>query len=376
MNPSRRIRQLFGIPYPWRTALAWHWDYLRPSVHRPSPFDLLGPRSPLAADCTGRTASLVFLGDVMPIDSDLDLHVDPALRARISSADLVMVNCEAPLGGQTQCRGTRYLGESRRFGELLSELGIRTDRLLASVANNHAEDHGARGLLATAEFLEGIGCRVVGVRRGAGDAIAIPVDVAGLRIGVSAWTQWRNRPGPTSGARPWTPEDVSSADWARVRCELGLDLLVGFPHWDLEFRHFPQPETRSFASRLVEGRFDLVVGHHPHVVQPMERIGDALVLYSCGNAVPNSFCAGSWPAGLGVLLDVTVCGGDGPAHLGAYRVEPFLFDRVGQRADIRALGSSSQSSRRAQDRFDLLFPEVQPHADAMRVAPFVGLPGQ
>jgi poly-gamma-glutamate synthesis protein (capsule biosynthesis protein) len=358
MNPSRRIRRLFGIPYPWTTALTWYRDYLHPSVHCRSPFDLLGPRSPLVANCTGQTASVVFLGDVMPIDSDLDLHFDPALRARISSADLVMINCEAPLGGQTRCRGTRYMAEGRRFGNIMSELGIRTERVLVSVANNHAEDHGAGGLLATAEFLEGIGCRVVGMRRGGGDEIAHPVDVAGLHIGVSSWTHWRNRPGSTSDARPWTSEDVAAADWARVRCDFGLDLLVGFPHWDLEFRHFPQPETRAFASRLVEGGFDLVVGHHPHVVQPMERIGDALVLYSCGNAVPNSFCAGSWPAGLGVLLDVTVCGGDGPAHLSAYRVEAFLFGRVGRRADIRVLGSSSRLLQRAQGRFDLLFPEA------------------
>jgi poly-gamma-glutamate synthesis protein (capsule biosynthesis protein) len=358
MNPSRRIRQLLGVPYPWRTALAWYWDYLHPSVRRGSPFDVLGPRSSVAVDCTGQTASLVFLGDIMPIDSDLDLHVDPALRARISSADLVMVNCEAPLGGQMRCRGTRYLADGRRFGELLSELGIRTERVLVSVANNHAEDHGAGELLATVERLEGLGCRVVGVRRGAGDGIAFPVDVAGLRVGVSAWTRWRNRPGSASGARPWTSEDVSAIDWAQVRSELGLDLLVGFPHWDLEFRHFPQPETRAFALRLAKGGFDLVVGHHPHVVQPMERIDDALVLYSCGNAVPNSFCAGSWPAGLGVLLEVTLCGGDLPARLGAYRVDPFLFDRVGRRADIRALGPSPQSLRRARKRFELLFPEA------------------
>jgi hypothetical protein len=359
MNPSRRIRQLFGIPYPWRTALAWVGDYLRPSVHRPSPFDPLAPRSPLAADCTGRTASLVFLGDVMPIDPDLDLHVDPALRATISSADLVVVNCEAPLGGQTRCRGTRYMAEGRRFGNIMSELGIRTDRLLASVANNHAEDHGARGLLATAERLEGLGCRVVGIRRGADDEIAVPVDVAGLRVGISAWTHWRNRPRSTPGARPWTSADVSAADWAHVRREFGLDLLVGFPHWDLEFHHFPQSETRTFASQLTGRGFDLVVGHHPHVVQPMERIGDALVFYSCGNAVPNSFCSGSWPAALGALLEVTLCGGDVPAKLGAYRVVPFVFDRVGRRADLRALASSSRPLRRAQDRFDLLFPEAR-----------------
>ncbi|WP_204272961.1 CapA family protein, partial [Enterobacter hormaechei] len=78
------------------------------------------------------------------------------------------------------------------------------------------------------------------------------------------------------------------------------------PHWDWEFRHFPRLATRTLASRLAGHGFRLIVGHHAHVVQPFERIGDSLVAYGLGDFLGTALAWQPWPGRIGSILLVDV----------------------------------------------------------------------
>ncbi len=357
MTRSDPLRRALGSPYSWPNTLLWLWRYVHPSVSRPSDLVPLASSMPDAGGPATRAVTLAFLGDVMPTEPGLTVSVDAGFAALIGDADVVALNCEASLGRELRVRGTRLQGGVAEFKRRLSELGVHPDRVLVSLANNHAEDGGPESLLAAACELENLGCHVVGLRRNAEDRIVRAIAAGDLRAGIAAWTNWRNRPARDSELRPWTSGDARATDWAEVRRGLGIDLLIGFPHWDLEFRHFPSPATRACAKQLAARGFDLVVGHHPHVIQGVERFGDTAVLYSCGNAVSNAFCARRWPCRLGLLFEVRIrCEGE-RALLAGYRAEPFLFERRGSHATLKILSASGDVPERVKKRLSLLFPD-------------------
>lgn len=69
--------------------------------------------------------------------------------------------------------------------------------------------------------------------------------------------------------------------------------IVIFPHWGLELCTIPEPADRILAHRLIDAGADIIVGHHPHVIQPIEKYKGKYIVYSVGNFImPNSQVAG------------------------------------------------------------------------------------
>ena len=78
-------------------------------------------------------------------------------------------------------------------------------------------------------------------------------------------------------------------------------------HWGNEYTNEPTNSQRDIAKYLSDLGVDLIIGTHPHVVQPIEYVGDTLVIYSLGNFISNQLVVGLNPA-IGLLLgiDITV----------------------------------------------------------------------
>ncbi|MFM9434233.1 hypothetical protein ACFDR9_001287 [Janthinobacterium sp. CG_23.3] len=70
---------------------------------------------------------------------------------------------------------------------------------------------------------------------------------------------------------------------ARLRRQFPDRKLVAFMHWGYELARYPQPADREWARQAIDAGVDLVIGHHPHVVQGLERHGNGLIAYSLGN---------------------------------------------------------------------------------------------
>lgn len=232
---------------------------------------------------------VVSVGDLMFMGRDYDLGAFlPEWRSRYGDAFRIG-NLESPVAlshPPSSPRSFLRFNGSERFWEQIRAMGFHA----LSVANNHSFDMGEEGLRETCERLEREGILPVG-------ASFVRESVtrhAGHRIGCLAYTFGTNRependaverfPFHRSDAASRKAEIVASIRALGERC----DLVILALHWGYECETSPDPDVRRLARELVEAGADLLLGSHPHVVQPVERIaraerGDALVLYSQGN---------------------------------------------------------------------------------------------
>lgn len=233
--------------------------------------------------------------------------VAPLLR----SADLTFGNLECALSEEGRPIPKQFSFKADPAAAL-GMAGAGFD--LLSLANNHSMDCGREGLLETQAALAGRGIRSVGAGRDAAEAAApVILEHGGLRIAFLA----RTMVAPEGVIYREDAPGVAALDPERIEDEVRAarrqaDLVVVSLHWGIEYARQPQEEQRRLARRLVDAGACLVLGHHPHALQPVERYRGGLIAYSLGNFV---FDAG--PKGRqGAILRCTLtAGGVGSAEL-------------------------------------------------------------
>jgi poly-gamma-glutamate synthesis protein (capsule biosynthesis protein) len=203
----------------------------------------------------------------------------PALRA----ADWGFANLEFPVAEPGWVRPGRA-AEFHHDPELapaLARAGVR----VVSLANNHLMDCGERGLIRTLET-----CRAAGLEAiGAGTCLEearrpASFESAGRRVRVLAYAT-PSENAATASRAGFAPleESVVRADLERWRGE--AEVLVVSAHWGSMYVDYPPPRVIEWAERLESWGADLVLGHHPHVLQGFRRRGRALILFSLGDGV-------------------------------------------------------------------------------------------
>ena len=265
-----------------------------PSLAAPSP----AAPSP-AAPAPARAAppgplELAFVGDiilgkyVLRDYADLVAGRDPFGPTReLLDADVLVGNLETPLVATRPARSPIYIGY--RFGadaeaaKVLARAGF--DAL--SVANNHALDLLREGLEQTPTVLRDLDIAAVGGARADGDPVAlVTLERAGWRIGLLAATSYVNTaPGPDDPALPLFKTRAIPGRLAPHLRAARADhhLLIVLLHWGQEFAERPDAFQRVSARELLGAGADLVIGHHPHVLQGVEVRDGGLVAYSLGN---------------------------------------------------------------------------------------------
>jgi poly-gamma-glutamate capsule biosynthesis protein CapA/YwtB (metallophosphatase superfamily) len=180
-----------------------------------------------------------------------------------------------------------------------------------STASNHAMDRGAAGVAATLDVMDGAGLGHAGTARNPGEAGAATVlEVRGLRVALLSYAYGLNG-GRLPPGQPWLVnliDPVRIVEDARAARRAGARLVVVLLHWGEENRPTPSQSQRDLARRLLAApEVDLILGHHVHVVQPIEQVGGKWVAYGMGNSLSNQTpaccAAGSQD---GVLVQVTV----------------------------------------------------------------------
>lgn len=160
---------------------------------------------------------------------------------------------------------------------------------VVTLANNHATDYGIEGLARTIETLEAHGIRWFGAGRDEAEArrglVVTAEGQPGIAyLGYNAFPEVHWADGAAGGVARASVEAVRE-DVARMRAQPGVDFIVVTLHAGDEYRHEVNEEQRAIARAAVEAGADLVVGHHPHVLQPVEAYRDRFILYSLGNFV-------------------------------------------------------------------------------------------
>lgn len=255
------------------------------------------PFTPYADD----EATLLFAGDAMQHQAQIDAARRPdgshdysecftALKPYIESADLAVVNFEAPLGGAPHT-GYPCFSAPDDFPAALTDAGFDVFLL----ANNHILDRRDRGLHRTLQQLRSAGIPHLGVWHDSADRDSImPVimDVNGFKVALLNYTYGTNGFTVSGNAVvDYIDHRTIQADVESAR-NRGAEIVAVCLHWGDEYKLLPNAAQRSLADWLTALDVDLIIGNHPHVVQPMERRTSpsgrpVLLTYSLGNFISN-----------------------------------------------------------------------------------------
>jgi poly-gamma-glutamate synthesis protein (capsule biosynthesis protein) len=161
-----------------------------------------------------------------------------------------------------------------------------------SVANNHTIDYGFGIFNQTMDYLNEYGIAFAGMGNNLAEADALTfIERGGLRIGFLAYTQivpwgaWRATE-DSPGINPLTTEgDFERAAQTVAAARELCDFLIVSVHFGTEYTHNVTTLQRRTAHLLIDAGADMIWGHHPHVLQPIEFYNDRLIFYSTGNFV-------------------------------------------------------------------------------------------
>jgi poly-gamma-glutamate synthesis protein (capsule biosynthesis protein) len=297
----------------------------------------------------GSLVRVTFLGDTL-IGGEAQSVLDErgarwafeGIQSLLATSDLVVANHEGPITDLDQPQGKldtgrkRYWYRARRdCVDALLDAGVR----VVSLANNHVLDFGVEALDETIRTLDvaGIAHCGAGPDRRAARRPAI-VTAGDLRLGFVSFMQRydlymaegiyarREQPGPLRLDLPRARQDLA-------RLADRVDLPVVLVHWGRNYKR-RNPRQQRLANHLVDFGARLVIGHHPHIAQPIELIDGAVVCFSLGNGplgTPGRFHSGRPPYGLVVSFDF-----DPHAQLRRVAVTPILVDnaQIGFRPEI------------------------------------------
>lgn len=303
----------------------------------PSQGDALDSAQPPRPEIT-----LVMVGDVLlharvaesgkGEDGSYDFTaVFAQVREEIQAADLALVNQEVIIGGEELgVSGYPAFNAPYELGDALADAGFN----VALHATNHALDKGKRGIRNCLAFWQENhpDMAVLGIHGSEADQEEIYIyEQDGIRIAILNYTYGTNGialPGDM-------PYAVDMLEKNRVEADLQkagemADFVVVCPHWGTEYALSATKVQREWAEFFAEGGADLVLGTHPHVIEPIEWVGadeKTLVYYSLGNFV-------NWTSGTGEGVANRMVGGmayvtigldkAGEAVIETYGVEPLV----------------------------------------------------
>lgn len=217
---------------------------------------------------------------------------DPAWPLRdlsnlLSSADIAFVNLESPFSdrGRPSDKGMIFKAEPEMIQALLVA-GID----IVSTANNHARDCGPHGVDFTREWLEE---HYIGVTGTAATAEAAHqgkvIERHGIRFGFLAYTYDQS-----NGNHADRDERIAMMDTESVAEDVRkilerCDVAIVSMHAGMEYQRKPVAQQQQFAHAAIDAGASVVVGHHPHVTQPVEDYSGGVIFYSLGNLVFDQF---------------------------------------------------------------------------------------
>jgi poly-gamma-glutamate synthesis protein (capsule biosynthesis protein) len=311
----------------------------------------------------GRTLTIAATGEILPHPSVVQFAKAAArgpgtrydfaplfrpLVPLVSAADLAICHLEVPVApAGTPLSGYPDFGIPAEVADGIHATGW--DR--CSTASNHANDRGSKGLAATLDALDRAHVGHSGTARTAHEASAAPLTIAhGVRVAQLAYTWGFNG---TPVAKPWMANVIDPvrilADAARAR-KAGARVVIVSLHWGTEYQGV-SADQRALAERLLASPdVDLIIGHGPHVLQPVERLHGKYVLFSVGNLVANQGASkAATYDGVVVTIKFTV-DTKGRAHADAPHVHPTRYDNTA--GVVRLVGPSpSPSLTRAKQLF-------------------------
>lgn len=225
------------------------------------------------------------------------------IKEAVEGYDLKYYNQETVLGG-TQLGVSDYptFNSPQEAGDAMLDAGFN----LVSLATNHTMDRGEKAILSSVKYwkehedkalavgsysseeernkvqirsINGISYTMLNYTYGT-NGINVP---KGKEYLCNVWPTDLNLNDPSRDTKYQNYKAQVKKDIDAVRNQ--VDVLIVAMHWGVEYTHTPTAYEKDMAKFLADNGVNIVIGTHPHVIQPVERIGDTVVFYSLGNFV-------------------------------------------------------------------------------------------
>jgi hypothetical protein len=242
-----------------------------------------------------KESQLCFVGDISlngmygeAFSSNYSSYPFTLIKSQWKDCDLVVGNLESPLVPEGRIE-PEFEYKAPLRADIRHAAGLRQAGFNAlCLSNNHILDYGELGADSTQALLDEQGLLHFGYGGNLDAAKALKtLTVNSLTVGFVGYTDmvidspfWA---GPTT--RGIAKLDIDAARDETAKQKASVDILVVSLHWGIEHFYLPSPEQLRNARTLVDSGADLVIGHHPHVLQGIERYKNGLIAYSLGNFV-------------------------------------------------------------------------------------------
>ncbi len=205
-------------------------------------------------------------------------HIKPIVQ----KYDLAFYNQETILGGAEIGLSTYPMFNSPyEVGDAFLDAGFN----MVSLANNHTLDRGSKAIINSRNYWNKKDVMVIGSSTSPAERDNIQIfEKKGIKYALLAYTTL------TNGLRSPNDYYVNVYSDTRVKRDIDLikdktDFIFVSMHWGVEYYPDVSPDQKRIATYLNSLGVAIVIGHHPHVIEPIEFIGDTLVIYSLGNFI-------------------------------------------------------------------------------------------
>ena len=300
------------------------------------------------------TINMAVIGDIMCHTTNFDdaynksdktydfSHVFKNIKNYISDADVAIGNLETTFSGKSRgYTGYPTFNTPEQLGQNLKDLGMD----VLTTANNHCMDKGYSGIESTLNFLDEYNLDHTGTSRSQEEQDKILIkDINGIKIAFLTYTYGTN--GIT------VPSDksycVNLIDKELIKKHIesaknqGADLICTSMHWGDEYKLKQNSKQEELADFLFENGVDIILGSHPHVLEPMEKrtvtledgsTKDCFVIYSLGNFMSGQYYENTKST---VILNIQITkSNDGTINLDSINYIPLYLNDKGSRASSR-----------------------------------------
>lgn len=234
----------------------------------------------------------------------------------VSKSDIAYYNQETPFGGEglINCNDKNTYGycgyplfnTPTAYGDAMLNIGFN----MVSLSSNHSLDSGEKGVLNSLKYWknkENVLYHGMAENQKDLDNSIIIKEKNNITYTMLSYTEMTNGI-PVPSGKDYL---VNVFDKAKVKKDIEsvrdkVDVLIVAMHWGVEYTHEPTKEQKEMAQYLADLGVDIIIGNHPHVLQPITWIDDTLVMYSLGNFISNQYSTGDYSKRISVLATLDI----------------------------------------------------------------------
>lgn len=238
---------------------------------------------------------LTALGDIMTSDSPIYFGfgarsylennsleaISEQIKQAIPSSDIVIANLEVPISPTknklSNYKTERFLGFSRT-AELLKKANIN----VVNIANNHILEHGDLVFEHTIKQLQENKIKIIGIQTPNGLSMPATIRIKDCNIKIFGFSFRPEIFNPNQNKYSHINHSDQIINSIKHYSDKNSINIISL-HWGEEFIKYPSKEQKEFAKRLSKNNVSLILGHHPHTLQPIEQFEKCVTAYSLGN---------------------------------------------------------------------------------------------